>query len=55
MELKNEEVKNRVSYIKTALALDKIGGLDEGDSDCDTNDEGTPGLSKKKAQIEREF
>ena len=54
-ELKQAAVKNRVSYVRTALALDKIGGLEDGDSDCETGDEGTPGLSKKKAIIEREF
>ena len=54
-ELKQEEEENRVSYIKTALALDKIGGLEDADGDCDTDDENTPGVSKKKAEIEREF
>ena len=57
-ELKQAAVENRVSYVKAALNLDKIGGLEDDDSDCDTGDEvssGTPGLSKKKAIIEREF
>ena len=54
-ELKQAAVENRVSYVKAALALDKIGGLDDNDSDCDTGDEGTPGLSNRKAIIEREF
>ena len=46
----------RLSYIKNALALDKIGGLEDDDSDCDTNDGGTPfGLAKKKAIIETKF
>ena len=54
-ELQLAAVENRVSYVKNALKLDKIGGLEDSDSDCDTGDEGTPGLSKKKAVIEREF
>ena len=48
-------MENRVSYVKAALALDKIGGLEDDGSDCDTGDEATPGVSKKKAEIEREF
>ena len=54
-ELKRAAVENRVSYVKAALNLDKIGGLEDDESDCDTGDEGTPGLFKKKAIIEREF
>ena len=55
-ELKEECAQNRLSYIKNALALDKIGGLEDDDSDCDTNDGGTPfGLAKKKAIIETKF
>ena len=54
-ELKNECTQNRLSYIKNALALDKIGSLDDDDSDCDTNDGGTPFTSKKKADVENKF
>ena len=54
-ELKNECTQNRLSYIKNALALDKIGSLDDDNSDCDTADGGTPFTSKKKADVESQF
>ena len=40
-ELKQAAVENRVSYVKAALALDKIGGLDDNDSDCDSGCDST--------------